>query len=165
MSHHPPHTKDTMLHFSSTILSAWEWPIPWLHSPRVSAPSTVPSAGSADAHTHRARREMWPRKISCTRCKIPLTLRRETSRLWWTSAFGYQKSWGVIILVEWPRPFVHVDNERNRNYDCIFGYRLFPNDEIICSQKIARMNARSARSAVHTCQTHSSPQNRASGSA
>jgi hypothetical protein len=111
--------------FSSTILSAWEWPIPWPHSPRASAPWIVPSAGSGDAHTHRVRWEMWPRKMSCTRCKIPLTLRRETSRRWWTSAFGYRKSWGVIILVEWPRPFVHVENEIQRDCDLPYSAVLY----------------------------------------
>jgi hypothetical protein len=96
--HHP--SLAHMLHFSSMIHSAWVWPIPWQHSPQVSAPLIVRSAGLGDARTHRVRLEMLPRKMSCTHCEIHLTLRRVTLMPWWMSGFGYRINWVGIILVE-----------------------------------------------------------------
>jgi hypothetical protein len=90
----------TFVHFSSTILLAWESPILWLRSPRVSVPLIVPSVAWGDARTHQVRLGTWPRKMFCTRCRILLMLRLVTSRPWWTWAFGYRKSWGVTILAE-----------------------------------------------------------------
>ena len=68
--------------FSSTTLSAWESRLVWPHSLPVSVPLTVRSMASEDAHTHLVRPEMWPQKTFCMHCKILVTLRLETLRLW-----------------------------------------------------------------------------------